>query len=156
VITRVVGTEPEVDVDVFTEQAEPGDVYLLCSDGLTDMVGDEEIAAVAERSVHDLDALSAALVAAANNAGGEDNVTVILFEIVESGSAAGDGPAPASATVESGPTGGVLSASAGSAAPPPGEIRRSGAGAGGRLTALLIVFAVLAIALLLLAWGIIR
>jgi len=46
VITRAVGTEPDVDVDTFTVDTEPGDVFLLCSDGLTDMVSDEGIQSV--------------------------------------------------------------------------------------------------------------
>ena len=54
VITRALGTEPDVDVDTFTTEAEPDDIYLLCSDGLTDMVSTREILAVVEAS-RDLD-----------------------------------------------------------------------------------------------------
>src|SRR5688500_9951814 len=43
VITRAIGTDPDVDVDTFSIEAKPGDLFLLCSDGLTDMVGDETI-----------------------------------------------------------------------------------------------------------------
>lgn len=161
VITRAVGTEPEVDVDVFTEHTEPGDVYLLCSDGLTDMVTDEEIAAVAVGSVHDLDALSAALVAAANNAGGEDNVTVVVFEIAGGEPSTEEGRDTVTVRMADDSTAETAQAAAPApggapAVSPPTEIRRSGAGGGGGLTSLLIVFAVLAIALLLLAWGITR
>jgi protein phosphatase len=78
VITRAVGTEPDVDVDVETFPFEPGDVYLLCSDGLTDMVPDREILALLERNAG-LDDAARALVDAANRSGGEDNVTVVLF-----------------------------------------------------------------------------
>ena len=42
-ITRALGTDPDVDVDTFVVEAQDGDVFLICSDGLTDMVGDEEI-----------------------------------------------------------------------------------------------------------------
>jgi PPM family protein phosphatase len=80
VITRAVGTEPDVDVDVATIRAEPGDLFLLCSDGLTDMVSDREILSLLEDS-DDLDAAARALVDAANRGGGEDNITVVLFQL---------------------------------------------------------------------------
>lgn len=80
VITRAVGTEPEVDVDTFTVEAEPGDLYLLCSDGLTDMVSDREILSVLA-GADDLDRAARALVDAANAGGGEDNITVVLFAV---------------------------------------------------------------------------
>jgi protein phosphatase len=79
VITRAVGTEPEVDVDTFTVQSEPGDVYLLCSDGLTDMISDQQILALLGED--DLDRAANALVDAANAGGGEDNITVVLFAL---------------------------------------------------------------------------
>ena len=82
VITRAVGTEPEVDVDTFTVEVEPGDVYLLCSDGLTDMVADNEILSVLG-DADDLDRAARALVDAANAGGGEDNITVVLFAVDE-------------------------------------------------------------------------
>jgi serine/threonine protein phosphatase PrpC len=80
VITRALGTDPEVDVDTFTVPAEPGDVFMLCSDGLTTMVEDEEIISTIARSPT-LEEATKALVKAANRAGGEDNVTVILFSL---------------------------------------------------------------------------
>lgn len=80
VITRALGTEPDVDVDTFTVEAEAGDVYLLCSDGLTDMISPREILAAVEED-DDLDKVARALVSAANAGGGEDNITVVLFEI---------------------------------------------------------------------------
>jgi PPM family protein phosphatase len=80
VITRALGTDPEVDVDTFTIQAEPGDVFLLCSDGLTTMIGEEEIVETIGRS-STLGEATKALVKAANRAGGEDNVTVVLFSL---------------------------------------------------------------------------
>ena len=79
-ITRALGTEPDVDVDTFTVEAEPGDIYLLCSDGLTDMISTRDILAAVEES-RDLDDAARALVDAANAGGGEDNITVVLFEI---------------------------------------------------------------------------
>ena len=83
VITRAVGTEPNVDVDTFTIEAAPGDLYLLCSDGLTDMVDDAEILAIAGTAEHVPEAVARLLVDAANQAGGVDNITVVAFEIVE-------------------------------------------------------------------------
>ena len=82
VITRALGTDPDVDVDAFTVETQDGDVFLLCSDGLTAMV---------ERRAIQRDPREAAaatwsgprrtLVEAANKGGGEDNITVVLFEI---------------------------------------------------------------------------
>jgi protein phosphatase len=79
VITRAVGTDPDVDVESFTIEAQAGDVFLICSDGLTDMVADEEIFAVLDRHHDDLDRATKALVAAANRGGGVDNITVVAF-----------------------------------------------------------------------------
>ncbi len=80
VITRALGTEPDVDVDTFTTEAERDDIYLLCSDGLTDMVSSREILTLVESS-RDLDDAARGLVDAANEGGGEDNITVVLFQI---------------------------------------------------------------------------
>jgi PPM family protein phosphatase len=80
VITRALGTDPEVDVDTFTVEAEPGDVFLLCSDGLTTMVDDEEVSQTVARA-DTLEQAAKALVKAANRAGGEDNITVVLFKL---------------------------------------------------------------------------
>ena len=84
VITRAIGTEPDVDVDTFTIPARPGDLFLLCSDGLTDMIPDREILSILDGQ-DDLDAAARALVDAANTAGGEDNITVVLFHIASPG-----------------------------------------------------------------------
>jgi protein phosphatase len=82
VITRALGTDPDVDVDVFSVEAKPGDLFLICSDGLTAMVDDATILDVVERRRDDLDAAAKELIAAANRNGGEDNITVVFFEIV--------------------------------------------------------------------------
>jgi protein phosphatase len=82
VITRAVGTDPDVDVDTFTVAAEEGDVFLLCSDGLTDMVSDTAIRDLVQEHRSDLERAARALVDAANSGGGEDNITVVAFEIV--------------------------------------------------------------------------
>ena len=81
VITRALGTDPDVDVDTFSVPAQTGDLFLLCSDGLTDMVPEDAIFAVVERNRDDIDAALRALVKAANRGGGEDNITVVAFEI---------------------------------------------------------------------------
>jgi PPM family protein phosphatase len=85
VITRALGSDPDVDIDTFSIHAEPGDLFLLCSDGLTDMIDDDRILAEIERNRDDLKAAAKALVSAANKVGGEDNITVVFFEIAEEG-----------------------------------------------------------------------
>lgn len=84
VITRALGTDPEVDADTFAVGAQEGDVFLLCSDGLTSMVADDAILSVLERHRGDLRQATRALVEAANRGGGEDNITVVAFEIAPS------------------------------------------------------------------------
>ena len=81
VITRALGTDPDVDVDTFSVEARPGDLFFICSDGLTSMVDDETILDVVEQRRDDLDAAAKELVGAANRSGGEDNITVVFFEI---------------------------------------------------------------------------
>jgi protein phosphatase len=93
VITRALGTDANVDVDAFVVATEPGDLYLLCSDGLTTMLGDADVRAILLQERASLDAAVRALVAAANAAGGEDNITCVCFEIVA-------GPSPAEETGE--------------------------------------------------------
>jgi serine/threonine protein phosphatase PrpC len=81
VITRALGTDPDVDVDTFSIQTQPGDLFMLCSDGLTSMVEDEVILQIVEKHRDDLQAATKALIRAANKGGGEDNITVVFFEI---------------------------------------------------------------------------
>jgi PPM family protein phosphatase len=81
VITRALGTDPDVDVDTFTIAAQTGDVFLLCSDGLTDMLNEAAILELVEENRKDIDGALRALVRAANRKGGEDNITVVAFEI---------------------------------------------------------------------------
>jgi serine/threonine protein phosphatase PrpC len=83
VITRAVGTEADVDVDTFSIRPEPGDLFLICSDGLTDMVDDETIIRAIEKHRKNLDEAAKALVGAANRVGGEDNITVVFFEVTD-------------------------------------------------------------------------
>jgi PPM family protein phosphatase len=83
VITRAVGTDPDVDVDTFSVPAQAGDLFLLCSDGLTDVVAEEEILDLVERNREDIDRALRTLVKEANRGGGEDNITVVAFEIAD-------------------------------------------------------------------------
>jgi protein phosphatase len=95
VITRALGTEPDVDVDTFTIEARPGDVFLLCSDGLSSMISDSEILGLVRSGNGDLEAALRGLVEAANTSGGDDNITVVAFEIAqqeEAGERAADDP----------------------------------------------------------------
>jgi PPM family protein phosphatase len=98
VITRALGPEPEVEIDTRSYRARDGDVYLLCSDGLTTMVPDERLAGILLAHPRLRDA-GEALIAAANEAGGRDNITVVLLRVEEvqmagaGGSALPDGPA---------------------------------------------------------------
>jgi protein phosphatase len=80
VLVRALGVEPKVQVDVSTEAPMPGDVYLLCSDGLTRMVDAEKIGTVL-RENDDLGRATAKLVELANAEGGRDNITAILARI---------------------------------------------------------------------------
>ena len=80
VISRAIGRRPQVEVDIRTEPAVPGDVYLLCSDGLSGMVDDATILRCVLQGA-DLQFACDDLVAGANQAGGEDNVTVIAVMI---------------------------------------------------------------------------
>src|SRR5690242_7224903 len=81
VITRAVGTDPDVVVDGFTIAAEDGDVFRICADGLSDMVEDEEILGLLHQNRDDLDKAVKALVAAANRGGGEDNIAALAYRI---------------------------------------------------------------------------
>jgi serine/threonine protein phosphatase PrpC len=80
IITRALGPEPDVDVDTYTVAGRDGDVFLLCSDGLTSMISDEEVASIL-RSAESLDETAEVLVRAANQSGGKDNITVVLFRL---------------------------------------------------------------------------
>ena len=154
-ITRALGTEPTVEVDAFTMQAEPGDLFLVCSDGLSAMLSDEAVSSAIETADRDPERAADALVAAANARGGEDNITVVLFEIVDDQAPA---PSPVPEPVPEAtvlPEAGELTeedvqveASESVAAEP--EPSRHGAGAGGRVAALALIVSVLVVGLLVL------
>ena len=83
VVTRALGSKEDVTVDLTEQRLEPGDIILLCSDGLNTMLDDEVIAATVADRAEDLDAAARALIEKANEAGGEDNVTVVLIKALE-------------------------------------------------------------------------
>jgi PPM family protein phosphatase len=82
VITRALGPEPDVQVDVDTYPAEAGDLFMVCSDGLTSMVPEARVAPILT-GAGSLEQAGRELIAAANDAGGRDNITVILFRLEE-------------------------------------------------------------------------
>jgi serine/threonine protein phosphatase PrpC len=86
IITRALGIEGEVEVDTWTYPVRDGDVVLLCSDGLTSMIGEELIARVLA-SEPDLGRAAERLIAEANEAGGRDNITVVMFRLTDAGGA---------------------------------------------------------------------
>ncbi|MEP6909760.1 MAG: Stp1/IreP family PP2C-type Ser/Thr phosphatase [Actinomycetota bacterium] len=83
VITRALGTDPDVDVDSFSVEGKAGDVFLICSDGLTSMVDDQTILGIVEQGKGNLDAIAKELIDTANLSGGEDNITVVFFEMTD-------------------------------------------------------------------------
>ncbi len=148
-ITRAVGTERAIEADVFSLPGEAGDLFLLCSDGLTDMLTEAEIADVLVAADRDPEAAARALVDAANAHGGEDNVSVVLFELVEGAPEEGSDP------IE--PTSQPRVSHSGSDPTAPGDdVRTHGAGPGGQLTALVFLALVIVVGLLALYWGIKR
>jgi protein phosphatase len=145
-ITRAVGTERAIEADVFSLPGEVGDLFLLCSDGLTDMLSEAEIADVLVAAERDPEAAARALVDAANAHGGEDNITVVLFELVEGA------PKDAAASVDR-TDGAVPPKETGK---PSDDVRTHGAGPGGQLTALVFIALVAVVGLLAVYWGIKR
>ncbi len=92
IITRALGPEPEVEVERMTYPARSGDVYLICSDGLTTMVPEDGIGAIL-RARSSLQQAGKELVRAANEAGGRDNITVVLFKLGAEGESEADSQA---------------------------------------------------------------
>src|SRR3954454_19368923 len=98
IITRALGPEPEVQVDLQTVPVCSGDVFLICSDGLTTMLDDEKIGRILTRATS-LQSAVRALVDEASRAGGRDNITVVLFRLEDSGAGDGAGSAKEGATL---------------------------------------------------------
>jgi protein phosphatase len=84
IITRAVGAEDSIKVDFFREVLTDGDLLLLCSDGLTNMVTDQEIARIVF-SFRSLEAAADRLIFEANMAGGKDNISAILINPFDTG-----------------------------------------------------------------------
>ena len=84
IITRALGPEAEVEVDTFTYPGRGGDVYLICSDGLTGMVSEGEVAEILNER-ESLEDAAEKLIAAANENGGKDNITVVMFRLESDG-----------------------------------------------------------------------
>ena len=169
VITRAVGTDPDVDVDTFAVQAQEGDVFLLCSDGLTDMVDDEAILELLDRYHDDLDRATKSLVSAANRGGGEDNITVVAFAIGGAGDETVRMPAagPDEDTLE-----GIPAPVVDTMVVPPGDVeqvfvepgspeaeavvRREPISPAARVRLVLTMLGLLGVAAVLLVWGLMR
>jgi protein phosphatase len=157
-ITRALGTEATVDVDGFTVVAEPGDVFLICSDGLSSMLSDDEMARAIEGANGDPHEAAEALIRVANAHGGEDNITVVLFEMVGVEEAE---PMPEQEPLsDAGPDtleflARELEEDADAEAdedaePAPRSLRRFGAGPGGRIAAIVLILAVLSVGVVVL------
>jgi protein phosphatase len=120
IITRALGPEPEVEPDVQTVSAAPGDVFLLCSDGLTTMLDEARIAKLLAGGTS-MDAAVRALIDEANRAGGRDNITALAFRLEDAEAAQGR---PEGAT--------LIGPSAEEAGLTATEVRRRAAGAAAR------------------------
>lgn len=81
-VTRALGVDPEVETEIHDYPVLPGDIYLLCSDGLNDMVEDEEIQLTLQMLSANLELAATQLIEMANDNGGRDNVSVILVKIL--------------------------------------------------------------------------
>lgn len=81
-VTRAMGIDPAVEAEIHEYDTRPGDIYLLCSDGLSDMVGDEDLGMTLQALGANLNLAAQQLVQMANDNGGRDNVSVILIKIL--------------------------------------------------------------------------
>ena len=80
IITRALGAEKTVDIDFFDLKLEPGDVVLMCSDGLSNMVEDSQMLEIISDTATDLDEKGRILIREANRNGGKDNIAIVLIE----------------------------------------------------------------------------
>jgi serine/threonine protein phosphatase PrpC len=181
VITRALGTDPDVDVDTFAIDAQAGDVYLICSDGLSSMVDAGDIEEILRRYRTDLAGASKALIQAANRGGGEDNITAVLFAVEEGESTPEPDEKTRELAVPPHDEEDTLHPEDGIAPPPPAapaptavdtmvvpaaeinaaiaaheEQQAPQAGIGRRLLALLVILALVAIIVVLVWWGLAR
>lgn len=81
ILTRALGSGDSIVVDLLNEQVAVGDIYLLCSDGLTDMVPDEEICLTLDKFSDSLEQTADQLITLANKNGGKDNISVVLVHV---------------------------------------------------------------------------
>ena len=123
IITRALGPEPDVEVDTFTYPVRPGDVLLLCSDGLTSMISEDTVAGVLE-SARTLEEAARRLIDEANDAGGRDNITVVLFRVEEVGADGRDSATPDQPTIvgEPSPLAGLEPSQSEAPAPAPAAV----------------------------------
>lgn len=89
-VTRALGVDPVVDPEMHDYPVLPGDIYLLCSDGLNDMIEDEEIGAALQMLAANPELAATQLIQMANDNGGRDNVSVILVKVLREFPAGGD------------------------------------------------------------------
>jgi len=129
IITRALGPEPDIDIDLHTHRVHAGDVFLLCSDGLTGMIGEDEVHAILSEAPN-LRVAGRTLVDAANEAGGRDNITVVLFRLEEVGAATE--AAPPTTGIEGGAAGSAPQAGAADAGRAGGREDARAAAGGGR------------------------
>jgi len=118
IITRALGPEPDVEVDTYTLAGRDADLFLICSDGLTSMIADDEVGSIL-RSAGSLDAAADELIRAANQSGGKDNITVILFRLGEGEPAEATAPPAPAPADEDTIVGGISAADVAAAAPTP-------------------------------------
>ena len=82
IITRAIGTNPSVEPDISLSKVEAGDIYFLCSDGLTDFVPDEELCDILTKNHSCIKTTSQRMIESAKNKGGSDNITVLMIKII--------------------------------------------------------------------------
>jgi protein phosphatase len=83
-VTRALGVESQVEVEMQEQPVFKGDVYLLCSDGLSDMIGDDDMVVTVNTFGNNLQSVSQHLVQLANDNGGKDNISVVLAQVLDS------------------------------------------------------------------------
>lgn len=150
IITRALGIEPGVDIDTASVEWRPGDVFLLCSDGLSSMVSDAKIADILG-GAESMEAAAGSLVKAANTHGGRDNITAVLF-VPELVSASGAGTSFEEADTGTMPAA-ASSVATGAAAEAPARISGTSGGQRSRLARCWRKIAIAAVIGLLLLGG---
>jgi PPM family protein phosphatase len=83
-VTRALGVEPAVEVEIQEDVVQKGDWYIICSDGLSDMVEDADIHLTVNTFGANLDTVAKQLIQLANDNGGRDNVSVLMAQVMES------------------------------------------------------------------------